>query len=256
MSTLREAYEKELALLNKSKIAQPISPNLGISKQAVKPSVTQVSPNLGINKSTAQNYTSTLYNQMPFSPNLGISKQGVAVYNQNQKSGIPQPKGLYSYDSGGASGGSGGSVTDYSGYNSELLRQYNQRKEGYDRQGSQLSESYQLALRQMQEQEGEQSESAKNLGQQAYISRMQAQRVNPNILSAQGLSNTGYKNVSGQKIETKYNNEYGGILSNYNQALSQIRRSRESQQLGFNQDTQNIEASRRQAYEDYLASKK
>lgn len=180
--------------------------------------------------------------------------------------------------SSSSSSSSAKQAPDYSDYNAELLRQWNQRKGSLDAQASQLEESYgmnqkqldesyQFALRQLQEQEAEEKGGASRLGQQAYISRMQAERVNQNILSAQGLANTGYKEVAKEKISTDYRSKYEDILYNYNQALNRIKTSKAGQQmdysqrkasseLEFKQNKQSIDLARQQAYEDYLASLK
>ena len=254
-----------------------------IAKTTGKPKITQA-------------YVKPKVTTLPQSPNLGITKAGVKASKENVFSydpvryDVPPHTALKTNDASNTpskdtsssnssrSSGSAKPAPDYSDYNAELLRQWNQRKGSFDTQASQLEESYrmnqkqldesyQFALRQLQEQEAEEKGGASRLGQQAYISRMQAERVNPNILSAQGLANTGYKEVEKEKISTDYRSKYEDILYNYNQALNRIKTSKAGQQmdysqrkasseLEFKQNKQSIDLARQQAYEDYLASLK
>lgn len=251
-----------------------------IAKTTGKPKITQA-------------YVKPKVTTLPQSPHLGITKSGVNASKENVFSYdptryvVPPHTALKPSDtskdpskapSSSSSSGSAKPAPDYSDYNAELLRQWNQRKSGLDAQSGQLDESYgmnqkqldesyQFALRQLQEQENEEGQGASRLGQQAYIARMQSERVNPNILSAQGLANTGYKEVAKEKISTDYRSKYEDILYNYTQALNRIKTNKAGQtmdysqrkassELDFKQNKQSIDLARQQAYEDYLASLK
>lgn len=152
--------------------------------------------------------------------------------------------------------GTASDATDYTAYNAELLRKYNQSLVSSDLEKSQLAENYKNALAQYQTQENDVNASATNLGQQAYISKMQSERLNPNALEAQGLANTGYKDIAKQKIGTAWRASYASILADQQQQLNSINQNKTNTTTSYNQNLASIELARKQAYEDYLASKK
>ena len=130
------------------------------------------------------------------SPNLGITKL-VA-----QKA--PKPKPATPSKTASTVNNAISAVADTSAYD----RAWGQASAQYNLQASQATQSNDLAMRQLTEQETERKGQTERLAQQAYIARKQSERVLPNVMGAMGTSGTGYENVARQRIETDYDNQY------------------------------------------------
>ena len=174
------------------------------------------------------------------SPNLGITKavaqQTVAkpavkanTTAQTVNTAIAQPS------------------VDLSSYN----RAWEQAQAQYNLQASQTGQSYELSQRQLAEQEGETKQQTERLAQQAYIARMQSERVLPNVMGAMGTTDTGYENVARENIQATYKNRYDEYMNDLSLALASIKRAREAQTLGYNQSIESINLNRSQAESDY-----
>ena len=175
------------------------------------------SPNLGITKAVAQQT---------------VAKPAVTTVNrtaQTVNTAIAQPS------------------VDLSSYN----RAWEQAQAQYNLQSSQTGQSYELSQRQLAEQEGETKQQTERLAQQAYIARMQSERVLPNVMGAMGATDTGYENVARENIQSTYRNRYDEYMNDLSLALASIKRSREAQTLGYNQSMESINLNKSQAESDY-----
>ena len=173
------------------------------------------------------------------SPNLGITKQ-VA-----QKA--PTPKPPTPSKTASTVNNAISAVADTSAYD----RAWGQASAQYNLQASQATQSNDLAMRQLTEQETERKGQTERLAQQAYIARRQSERVLPNVLGAMGASETGYENVARQRIETDYDNQYSAYMNELNLALASIKRAREGQSMNFSQSVERLNLSKAQTYDDY-----
>lgn len=129
-----------------------------------------------------------------------------------------------------------------------------QAKVGLSQQ--QLEQSYRLAQQQLQEQELEKQGQSMKLAQQAYISKAQNERVLPNVLSAMGVADTGYRNVRRQQIGQQYQGQQGAIQSDLQSAMANYGRQRSSQSLDYQQGMQGLNFNRQQLQSDYEQSLK
>ena len=126
-----------------------------------------------------------------------------------------------------------------------------QAKVGLSQQ--QLEQSYRLAQQQLQQQELEKQGQSSKLAQQAYISKAQSERVLPNVLSAMGVADTGYRNVRRQQIGQAYQGQQDAIQSDLQGTMANIGRQRASQSLNFQQNLQGIDFNRQQLQADWQA---
>lgn len=172
------------------------------------------------------------------SPNLGITKP-VA------KPSAPKPNTVNKTAS--TVNNAISAVADTSAYD----RAWGQASAQYNLQASQATQSNDLAMRQLTEQETERKGQTERLAQQAYIARKQSERVLPNVMGAMGTTGTGYENVAKQGIETNYENQYSSYMNELNLALASIKRAREGQSLNFNQSMESINLNKAQTYDDY-----
>lgn len=133
----------------------------------------------------------------------------------------------------------------------------------------QLSQSYKLATEQLKAMEMEKESQSTKLAQQAYVSKRQAERVMPDVLSASGLANTGYENIRKGQIESSYKSQYGDIRSDldaylrgtgrqkaqedmqYKQNLSRLELQKQQAQLSLEQNLKSLELQRESASLDY-----
>lgn len=129
-----------------------------------------------------------------------------------------------------------------------------QAKVGLSQQ--QLEQSYRLAQQQLQEQELEKQGQSTKLAQQAYISKAQNERVLPNVLSAMGVADTGYRNVRRQQIGQQYQGQQGAIQSDLQSAMANYGRQRSSQSLDYQQGLQGLDFARQQMQSEYQQSLK
>jgi hypothetical protein len=111
----------------------------------------------------------------------------------------------------------------------------------------QLSQSYKLALDQLKAMEQEKQGQSTKLAQQAYVSKRQAERVMPDVLSASGLANTGYENVRRGQIESSYKSQYGDIRSDLESYLGQTGRQRSQEDMQYNQSLSRLDMQKQQA---------
>lgn len=174
------------------------------------------SPNLGITKPVAQT-----------SPAPTVAKPSTQASSVN--TAISRP------------------TVDLSGYN----KAWEQAQAQYDLQARQTTQSNELALNQLSEQETERKGQTERLAQQAYIARKQSERVLPNVMGAMGTTGTGYENVARQGIETNYENQYSSYMNELNLALASIKRARDSQKMGYAQSMEGIGLNKAQAQQDY-----
>lgn len=173
------------------------------------------------------------------SPNLGITKP-VA-----QKA--PTPKPATPSKTASTVNNAISAVADTSAYD----RAWGQANAQYELQASQATQSNDLAMRQLTEQETERKGQTERLAQQAYIARKQSERVLPNVMGAMGTSGTGYENVAKQNIETSYENQYSSYMNELNLALASIKRAREGQSLNYSQSMESLNLNKAQTYDDY-----
>ena len=178
------------------------------------------------------------------SPNLGITK---LVAQKAPKPKPPTPKPPTPSKTASTVNNAISAVADTSAYD----RAWGQANAQYELQASQATQSNDLAMRQLTEQETERKGQTERLAQQAYIARRQSERVLPNVLGAMGASETGYENVARQRIETDYDNQYSAYMNELNLALASIKRAREGQSMNFSQSVERLNLSKAQTYDDY-----
>lgn len=189
-------------------------------------------------RATKVNKPTSSYLAGSTSPNLGITKP-VA------QTSAPKPKPVNKTAS--TVNNAISAVADTSAYD----RAWGQASAQYNLQASQATQSNDLAMRQLTEQETERKGQTERLAQQAYIARKQSERVLPNVMGAMGTTGTGYENVAKQGIETNYENQYSSYMNELNLALASIKRAREGQSLNFNQSMESINLNKAQTYDDY-----
>ena len=190
-------------------------------------------------RATNVNKSKSSYLAGSTSPNLGITKP-VA---QAPKPSVARP----STQASSVNTAIARPTVDLSGYN----KAWEQAQAQYDLQARQTTQSNELALNQLSEQETERKGQTERLAQQAYISRMQAERTLPNVMEAMGVADTGYENIAKQNVQSAYQNQYEGYMNELNLALASIKRARESQTLGYTQSMEGIGLNKAQAQQDY-----
>lgn len=189
-------------------------------------------------RATKVNKPTSSYLAGSTSPNLGITKPV-------EKPSAPKPKPVNKTAS--TVNNAISAVADTSAYD----RAWGQASAQYNLQASQATQSNDLAMRQLTEQETERKGQTERLAQQAYIARKQSERVLPNVMGAMGTTGTGYENVAKQGIETNYENQYSSYMNELNLALASIKRARDAQKLGYNQSMEGINLNKVQAQQDY-----
>lgn len=133
----------------------------------------------------------------------------------------------------------------------QLREQYELDQKKLNLSQQQIEDAFRLSQRQSQDIETQTRQQATQLAQQSYISKAQTERVMPNVLSAQGLSNTGYENVRKGQVNTQYQGQQSAIQSDLNSNLSSINRQREKQELNRQQNLASLELQRESASLDY-----
>ena len=111
----------------------------------------------------------------------------------------------------------------------------------------QLNDSYNLSQAQLAEQQKEKELSSAKLAQQAYLTKEQTNRLMPNVLSAQGLANTGYVNTKNVQISEGYKKNYNAIQDDLTSARAEFARRDASEDLAYQQSKDALELER-QAY--------
>lgn len=89
---------------------------------------------------------------------------------------------------------------------------------------------YQEAIIQIDAQQESAEQRAEKVAQEAYIQKMQQQRVAPNLLRASGLSSQGYSESTLGKISTQYQKAWSDIINERERAVSELDRDRGSAQ--------------------------
>lgn len=138
-------------------------------------------------------------------------------------------------------------LNEYENQRKQLEATYGLNSEEYNIQLRQLTDDYNLSKSQLDQQLAEQEGATTKEAQQAYIQKMQSQRVAKNILASQGLGQTGYEWLTGRKREEAYQGTVGSIMQNYQNALNQINRTRQAQQQAFAQNQENVGMAQRQS---------
>jgi len=133
----------------------------------------------------------------------------------------------------------------------ELNAQNELTKKKLDLNEKQLRESYILAQSQLKEKETEAKDTATKLAQQAYITKQQTERVQPNVLSAMGLAQTGYENVKRQRTQESYKGQVGAVESDLQSSMAEINRVRQNQELSYQQNLQALALERESATLDF-----
>ena len=136
----------------------------------------------------------------------------------------------------------------------ELDEQYALEQKKFNLSQQQIEEAYNLSKKQFDEIEGETKAKAGKLAQQTYITKQQTEKVLPNLLSAQGLSNTGYENVRQQQIQTAYQGQQGEIKSDLDSSISALNRQRANEELRRKQQLDALALQREAAALDYANS--
>ena len=133
----------------------------------------------------------------------------------------------------------------------QLREQYELDQKKLNLSQQQIEDAFRLSQRQSQDIETQARQQATQLAQQSYISKAQTERVMPNVLSAQGLSNTGYENIRKGQVNTQYQGQQRAIQSDLNSNLASINRQREQQELNRQQNLASLELQRESASLDY-----
>ena len=137
-------------------------------------------------------------------------------------------------------------INAYNTQKQQLEATYGLNSQEYAIRLKQLDDEYALTKQQLDAQQSEQQKASEGQSQEAYISKMQAQRVAQNILSAQGLANTGYENIYERRQEGTYTKQQSAIANAYQDAVNQINRSREAQALAYGQNVENVKMAQQQ----------
>lgn len=133
----------------------------------------------------------------------------------------------------------------------QLREQYELDQKKLNLSQQQIEDAFRLSQRQSQDIETQARQQATQLAQQSYITKAQTERVLPNVLSAQGLANTGYENVRKGQVNTQYQGQQRAIQSDLNSNLASINRQRESQELNRQQQLASLQLQRESAALDY-----
>lgn len=136
----------------------------------------------------------------------------------------------------------------------ELDEQYALEQKKLNLSQQQIEEAYNLSKKQLNEIESETKAKAGKLAQQTYITKQQSERVLPNVLSAQGLSNTGYENVRKGQIQSSYQGQQSEIQSDLQSNIAGFNRQRANEELRRKQQLDALALQREAAALDYANS--
>lgn len=136
----------------------------------------------------------------------------------------------------------------------QLREQYELDQKKLNLSQQQIEEAYNLSKKQIDEIESETKAKAGKLAQQTYITKQQTERVLPNILSAQGLANTGYENVRKGQIKSAYQGQQGEIQSDLQSNIAGLNRQRANEELRRKQQLDALALQREAAALDYANS--
>lgn len=136
----------------------------------------------------------------------------------------------------------------------ELDEQYALEQKKLNLSQQQIEEAYNLSKKQLDEIESETKAKAGKLAQQTYITKQQSEKVLPNVLSAQGLSNTGYENVRKGQIQSSYQGQQSEIQSDLQSNIAGFNRQRANEELRRKQQLDALALQREAAALDYANS--
>lgn len=136
----------------------------------------------------------------------------------------------------------------------QLYEQNELEKKRLNLSQQQIEEAYNLSKKQIDEIESETKAKAGKLAQQTYITKQQTERVLPNILSSQGLANTGYENVRKGQIQSNYQGQQSEIQSDLQSNISSLNRQRANEELRRKQQLDALALQREAAALDYANS--
>lgn len=136
----------------------------------------------------------------------------------------------------------------------QLYEQNELEKKRLNLSQQQIEEAYNLSKKQIDEIESETKAKAGKLAQQTYITKQQTERVLPNLLSAQGLANTGYENVRKGQIQSSYQGQQGEIQSDLQSNIAGLNRQRANEELRRKQQLDALALQREAAALDYANS--
>lgn len=136
----------------------------------------------------------------------------------------------------------------------QLYEQNELEKKRLNLSQQQIEEAYNLSKKQLNEIESETKAKAGKLAQQTYITKQQTERVLPNILSSQGLANTGYENVRKGQIQSSYQGQQSEIQSDLQSNIAGFNRQRENEELRRKQQLDALALQREAAALDYANS--
>ena len=136
----------------------------------------------------------------------------------------------------------------------ELYEQNELEKKRLNLSQQQIEEAYNLSKKQFDEIESETKAKAGKLAQQTYITKQQTERVLPNLLSSQGLANTGYENVRKGQIQSSYQGQQGEIQSDLQSNIAGLNRQRANEELRRKQQLDALALQREAAALDYANS--
>lgn len=89
---------------------------------------------------------------------------------------------------------------------------------------NQYERAYEQALSEYQQRGSNITQQAEDVARQAYVQKMNQQRVAPNILQATGLSGQGYSESVLGRIATNYQRTWSDVMNQRNQGLSEVER--------------------------------
>ena len=136
----------------------------------------------------------------------------------------------------------------------QLYEQNELEKKRLNLSQQQIEEAYNLSKKQIDEIESETKAKAGKLAQQTYITKQQTERVLPNILSSQGLANTGYENVRKGQIQSSYQGQQSEIQSDLQSNIAGFNRQRANEELRRKQQLDALALQREAAALDYANS--
>ena len=136
----------------------------------------------------------------------------------------------------------------------ELDEQNELEKKRLNLSQQQIEEAYNLSKKQIDEIESETKAKAGKLAQQTYITKQQTEKVLPNLLSSQGLANTGYENVRKGQIQSAYQGQQGEIQSDLQSNIAGFNRQRANEELRRKQQLDALALQREAAALDYANS--
>jgi hypothetical protein len=106
----------------------------------------------------------------------------------------------------------------------------------YDYLVNKYKNAYGNALSKYDLQVQQATQDAERLAQEAYIAREQTTRTMGNVLTAQGLQNTGYREIAKNRNQAKFGKAQQGVLRDFNRTVEDTNQATSDLAFNYNQD--------------------